>query len=505
MKNFQPRDYQELAHTQLVEKLKQQLKTLLVMATGSGKSKTIVSFIKKYEKHFHFVLVVKQRKLVNQLAQDTALFNLEYGVLMASHDMYDPTKNIQVCSIDTITARGEYPHIQSNKDLILIIDEADQAKSPTYQSMINMYFKHHPARTFLVGLTATPYNGLDFFDCYINPITPKQLRDRGFLVDYKYYIPKESIDYSNIIISKGEWSAKQVSAKLNTPSMIAACFESWLKHGDNRRTLVFCMDKKHAEAFCKYINDYFRRTMARFVYDKTSDEDREEIFRQFVDGEIIFLVNIRIITRGTDIPRIGTIIDCAATLNLNMHIQKLGRGSRINDLYDDCIVIDPAKNVLNNGHFYMEHPIDLSVEYKRKKSDLEVTQMKVCDASINSCFRAFEPQEAVNGCCPYCGAALKVEKKKKLSKYAKDKLFMESASEEAIEQKKMINEFKKILWKKKNLGKRYPNDIAKEKAHFDMLDKYGLEKILKIRKSIWIKDTTIATWKRKQYVPLGGM
>lgn len=489
---FKLRPYQEDAHALLVKKLKQKLKTLLVMPTGAGKSKTIVSFIKKYEKHFTFILVVQNRKLVNQLAEDTKLFGLDYGVFMADHDDLDLSKEIQVCSIDTINTRGVHPHIEKEKDIILIIDEADQATSAKFQNMINRYMSRTIARTFLIGLTATPYNGLDFFDCYIQPTTALELREEGFLVDYRYYIPKESVDYSDIIISKGEWSTKQVEAKLNTPSMIKSCFESWLRFGENRQTLVFCVNKQHAEATCEYINNYYQRKVAYFIYDKTSDEERNEIINKFNRGEAIFIVNIRIITRGVDIPMIGCILDQASTLKLNLHIQKLGRGSRVNGVYKDCIVIDPAKNVLNLGHFYQVHEINLSKPFKRTKKDLEVLGMKTCSA----CFRADEPQVFKGGLCPYCGFQNKVDVKPKMTKYQKDKIFMESASEEAIEQRKIINEFKKVLWKKQNLGKKYGYNIAKIKAHIELLDKYGLNKILKIQKSIGLQQNTIEQWQR---------
>jgi len=446
--------------------------------------------------------VVRNRKLVNQLAEDTKLFDLDYGVLMASHDEYDTSKSIQVCSIDTITARGEYPHITSKKDIILIIDEADQSKSSTYQSMINKYLSRTSARTFLLGMTATPYNQLDHFDEFINPITPKELLEQGFLVDYKYYIPKESVDYSNIIVSKGEWSTRQVGLKLNTPAMIKSNFESWLRVGETRQTLVFCMDKKHAENFCAHINDYYGSEMAAVVTDKTKDADRNIIFNKFNCGKLRFLINIKIIGRGVDIPCIGTILDCAATLNINWHIQKLGRGSRPNEFYKDCIVIDPAKNLLHNGHFYQYREISLTADFKRNKKDLEVLAMRVC----SKCFRASEPQGfGVRNICPYCGHGNTKIKKPKLSKAAKDKLFMESASPEQIEQRQMIKQYKSILWQKQHLGMKYKYDMACEAAHMVLLDKHGIDKVIKIRKTIGLKDDTIATWKRRrEYVPLGG-
>jgi superfamily II DNA or RNA helicase len=508
--SFTLRDYQEDAHKGIIEKFKQNLKTLLVMATGSGKSKTIVSFIAKYRKHFIFILIVKNRKLVEQLAKDTKLFNLDYGVFMASHDDFDPSKEIQVCSIDTITTRGEYPHIKGEKDLIVIIDEADQSKSPTYKSAINKYMSRKEllpdlkiGRTFLLGMTATPYNGLDHFDTFINPITPLELKKRGILVEYDYKIPKEALDYSNIKITKGDWNAKDVTAKMDTPEMIKTSFEKWLEFGQDRQTLIFCSNKKHAQNFVKYINNYYGKELAFFIFDKTPDDIREQKIKDFENGILRFLVNIRIITRGVDIPVIGCILDCAPTLNINLHIQKLGRGSRKNPFYLSCIIIDMVKNCVNNGGFYMKRPISLTSEVKRTRKDLEQVLMKVCE----KCFRGTEPEKFIKKqICPFCGYRNAKEKPKPISKREKNKIFLETASEEAIEQRKMINEYKKLLWKKQNLGRRYRKDIAKVYAHMDLLEKYGIEKVLKIRKSIGLSQETIDKFRRRnEYIPLGGL
>ncbi len=499
---FKLRDYQLKAHTQIEQKFREGIrKLLLVLSTGGGKSKIIVSFIDKHKDHFNFVLIVRGRKLVDQLSEDTKLFNLEYGVLMAGHEEYDPRKPIQVCSIDTIRSRGDYPRRDEEKDLIIIIDEADQAKASSYQSVIKHYFKRPNGRTFLLGVTATPFNGLDFFEDWVRPITADELKQRGFLVDYRYYIPKNSIDYSGVTISKGEWSTKQVSAKLNNPEMIKNSFHAWQEYGENRKTLVFCIDKKHAKRFCSYVNMYYEKEIAKFIHEKTPDDERKNIFNEFANGNLIFLVNLKIITRGVDLPIIGAILDLCSTLQINLHIQKLGRGSRPNEVYPDCIVIDPAKNLLNNGHFYEHREIDLTNPYKRNRKDLEDIQMRVCA----KCFRAGYTEKFIRlGECPYCGFKNKVKKAKPLSDYMKQKLFMEQATPEAIEQKKIINDFKKTLWKKQNLGRRYQYDMARKLACFDIIKKYGLDRAMKVQRSIGLTPDLVQEYNSKyNYKPLG--
>jgi len=184
VKNFVPRPYQTLAHEMIVESFKAKLKTLLLMSTGAGKSKLLVSFIKKYLDHYNWVIVVRKRDLVNQLAETFSEFDLEYGVFMANDSRYDSTKSIQVCSIDTLNARDTLPFIFDTKDIVLVIDEADESNAESYQNIITRYTKRNshtrpasfsteqlmkPMRdAFLLGLTATAFDvGLPHFDTVI--------------------------------------------------------------------------------------------------------------------------------------------------------------------------------------------------------------------------------------------------------------------------------------------------------------------------------------------------
>lgn len=494
------RDYQLEAHNLIIQNFKQNKKVLLKMMAGGGKSITAGSFIAKYKQFYKFVLIVRKRNLVEQLAEDALeTFNLDYSVFMANHEKMDLTKSIQVCSKDTMESRDILP-FEGEENVVLIIDECDEFKE--YQKkLIKRYSK--AKRFFYLGMTATPFNGLDHFDVCIEPIKPKELLKSGVLIDFDYKIPK-LIDYSDIEIVNGQFKADGVIKKLDNPKKIAEAFNAWLKFGDNRQTLIFCINKEHSKRVVEYINNYYQKEIAIHCDSDTPKHKRKEAIDKFKKGQIRFLSNIRLFTRGTNIVEIGTIWDQAATLSLNNHIQKLGRGSRKNPFYKDCILIDIANNCINNGGFYTDREVDLNSPYKKTKSDLETSQMRVCEA----CFRGAEPQEfGLKNICPFCGFSNKPIKIKKLSKYMENKTFLQTATEEQIEQRKMINEYKKELWKKQNLGKkRYRKDIAKEKAHEVMLKKYGLNKLLKIKKTIGLKQESIDKFKRRyEYQPLGGL
>jgi len=492
------RDYQLKSHELIIENFKLNKKVVLVVMAGGGKSITAGSFVAKYIKHFKFVLMVRKRDLVEQLAKDAlGTFDLDYSIFMANHPKMDLSKSIQVCSKDTMQSRDTLP-FEGEDDIIFIVDECDE--NTDYQREIIKRYSVSK-RFFYFGMTATPFNGLDFFDVAIEPIKPKELLKRGILVEYIYHVPP-IFNTEELEVIQGEFVTSQINKSLNSPRMIKDSFEWWLKVGENRQTMVFCINQDHGKNVEEYINNYYGMKVAICHDANTPKEERIAGIDAFKRGIYRFLINIGLYVRGTNIIEIGCILDLAPTLKLNRHIQKVTRGSRANPAYNDCLLIDIANNCINNGPVYTERVIDLSSNYKKKKSDLENVMMRVCE----KCFRADETAAfGVKNICPFCGHCNKPIKKKKLSKDAENKIFLESASEEAIEQKRMINEFKKALWKKKNIGKRYRNDIALIYTQQDFMKKYGLEKILKIKKAIWLKDSTVEDYKRKQYVPLGGL
>lgn len=480
---FELRDYQKLAHEMIIAGFLKKLRLLLLMSTGSGKSKTAVAFIKKFEKHFIFILIVRRRGLVTQLEDDLKLFGLDYGVFMAGHDLFNPEKNNQACSIDTLSNR-ELPHLESKKDIVLIIDEADESNAPSYQEVINTYMARTSSRTFLLGLTATAYDyALPHFDEALVPVTAKQLRANKSLVEYRYFIPAQK-DFSEIKIEKGEFNPKDVDRVFNSPKAIIDDFKLWQQYGEDRQTLIFCTSQNHARNFSDYINKLYGYRIAQWVDATTEDDIRLQVYKEFKNKEIKFLVNVRLITRGVDIPEIGCILDSAPTLSINLHIQKLGRGSRPNPYYSDCIVIDTANNLVNNGSFYKDRIVNLKSSRKFSRAQLG-EQMRVC----KSCFRGADPSEfGTKNTCPFCGFFNGKIPKKKISKAKQKELFLQNATDDQIEQLEMIKDFRKILWQFQNLGKRYSKDISIDKAHNKMIEKYGREKVMKIKNAIGLRS-----------------
>ncbi len=311
------RDYQIEAHEGMIKHFKLNQKVLLWVMAGGGKSITAGSFIAKYHQFYKFVLIVRKRNLVEQLAEDALdTFDLDYSIFMAGHEKMDLNKSIQVCSKDTMDARDYLP-FEGEDNVVVMVDECDEF--PDYQKEIIERYSAS-SRFFYFGMTATPFNGLDHFDVVLNPISARGLLKKGILVPFDYIIPKQ-LNFKDVEVVDGAFKTTDIIRKLDHPKAIAESFESWLCFGDNRQTLIFCINKEHSKRVVEYINNYYGKEMAIHCDADTPKEERKSAIDKFRRGTIRFLSNIRLFTRGTNIVEIGCIWDNACTLSLNNHIK----------------------------------------------------------------------------------------------------------------------------------------------------------------------------------------
>src|SRR3546814_17225460 len=67
-----------------------------------------------------------------------------------------------------------------------------------------------------------------------------------------------------------------------------------------------------------------------------------------LSGEIRIACSVRTLTTGIDWP-VACIVDAAPTRSEMLHVQKIGRGLRVNPPWEDCIILDHSDNTLRLG------------------------------------------------------------------------------------------------------------------------------------------------------------
>lgn len=307
---------------------------------------------------------------------------VDHGVLMAAHWNYRPHLGIQICSIDTVIARNLVPAAD-----LIIVDEVHQAVSEGYKE----FLKNYP-NTFLVGVTATPYceKGLRHIaDSIVHPISMQELVDCKYLVPFRIFAPSTpDLTHVKISSSTKDYVVKQLEGAMASKALFGNVIDHWKKLAANRPTLCFAVSVNHSKMLAQAFKE--AGIKAEHCDADTPDVERNDIIRRLEKGEIDIICNVGIFCTGVDIPKVSCIIFARPTTSRNLFVQQSGRGTRISEGKDDCLLLDHAGNTIKHGEPQFEPEVNLDGKASRRTIILS----KVC----KMCFRVFRGPS-----CPTCG------------------------------------------------------------------------------------------------------
>ena len=384
--SFILRDYQESAINQIRDKLKAGFKRpLMVLPTGGGKSAIFGKIIQSVIENGKKVLwTVHRRGLVRQMQGVLREhFDVEAGIIMAGVES-ELDKPVQLGTIQTYTRRQgldapEYNPFNVNADVVMI-DEAHRSISPSYQDVISAY-----KDKIIIGCTATACRadgrGLgEVYDCLIDVANIKTLTDQGYLAPIRYFVPQH-IDLDGVKMSMGDYQVKSLDEKTNTSKLIGDIVENWLRVAENRKTLVFGVNVKHSIAIC----EAFQRAgvKAEHLDARSSDEEREEVFKSMARGEITVLTNVALYQEGLDVPSVSCIVMARPTKSMGLLRQCIGRGLRPEKDKENCVLLDHG-NVIEE-HGLLEEDIIWSLDGTKKawskpirKTESKLVRCRAC-------------------------------------------------------------------------------------------------------------------------------
>lgn len=351
-------------------------KVLLHMATGSGKT-VIFSTVMKgvQQKGKKCVLVVRGRELVDNASKRLIRENVDHGVFMASHSGWDLGSSIQVCSIDTITARKKT--IDLPKADLVVIDEAHFAVSPSFRWLIDHYKE---SGAFFLSVTATPHvkTGLRHLaDEVVYPITIKELIDQRYLVPPRYFAPPSGINYSGVKIDSktGDYNPKDLLAAVEKTHVTGDIISHYKKLASNRPALLFAIDVEHSKKMVAALN--LSGIRAEHLDANSSDDLRKETMSKLENREIDVISNVGILCTGVDMPYVSAIIMARPTKSYNLYIQQIGRGTRPYQNKKDFLILDHADNIDEHGFIEYEKICNLDGKTFNQKRDPTI-RCKMC-------------------------------------------------------------------------------------------------------------------------------
>lgn len=168
--------------------------------------------------------------------------------------------------------------------------------------------------------------------------------------------------------------------------------DAYARVAAGQSAIVFCANVRHAQTVAACINA--RGHVAEALDAKTREDRRAGAIKRFVAGETRVLVNVRLLTEGTDLPRAECIVHAAPVGSLSDWIQKGGRGLRpsLSTGKTRCTVIDLHGSVHQHGLLDDPHVWTLDGAGVRQADALpQIGQCPKCYAWGRSASRCASP------------------------------------------------------------------------------------------------------------------
>lgn len=388
------RPYQREADTRALEQLGVVRSTLLVMATGLGKTQTFGAIAKHWPGR---VLVLAHRsELLDQARRRLQQMTGE-PVGLEQADFWAAGERLVVGSVQTLSRAQRLARFEARPFGLVIVDEAHHTSAKSYRRILEAF----PTAKVL-GVTATPDrgDGQALGEIYE---TVAYVRDIEAGIDDGYLVPVsvrqvvlERVDLSKVHTVAGDLNLGELDEQMQkeNETVAAKCIELC----EGRKTIVFSTKVATAHDLVATFNKVAGRLVAAAVDGETPWDQRRSVLAGHARGDFQFLVNVGIATEGYDCPEVSAVAIARPTKSRALYTQMAGRGLRVlSGLVEgvegadqrlskiaasckaDCLLLDFAGNAGRHalvspldilGGRLAEIPADIRSEVKQRAEEL---------------------------------------------------------------------------------------------------------------------------------------
>lgn len=332
---------------------------VIVLPTGAGKSLVIAELARLAKGRVLVLAHVKE--LVEQNHAKYEGYGLKGAIFSAGLGRKETDQQVVFASVQSVVRNLDS---FKNQFSLLVIDECHRVpddKNSSYQKVITHLRELNPGIKVL-GLTATPYRlGMGwiyqyhtrgqvrteesrfFRDC-IFELPIRYLLDENFLTPARMMdAPVLSYDFSQLKpANTGRYKEAEMDmvidkAKRATPQIV----EQILQYARERKgVMIFAATVRHAQE----IHGLLPEGETAIVIGDTPTPERDAIIQAFKNREIKYLVNVSVLTTGFDAPHVDLIAILRPTESVSLYQQIVGRGLRLSEGKNECLVLDYAGN-----------------------------------------------------------------------------------------------------------------------------------------------------------------
>ncbi|GGE18314.1 ATP-dependent helicase [Aureimonas endophytica] len=381
---------------------------LVDLATGTGKSVVIAELTRRLLSNFPDLRVLMLVHVKELVAQNCAAVQRLWpqapiGLYSAGLGKRESYRQIVFASVQSVYRKARE---LGRRDLVLI-DECHlvpNAGNGMYRRLLDDLAALPGADMRVAGFSATPYRldsgrldaGADrLFDETVFSYGIGQGIADGHLSPLISKASASEIDVSSVQRRGGEFVAGSLEAAAMDDDLIRRAVDETIRFGQDRRSwLVFCSGVAHAIE----VRDAMRARgiHAETVTGDTPTAERDRIIQDFRCGRIRCLTNANVLTTGFDAPATDLVVMLRPTLSTGLYVQIVGRGTRLANGKENCLVLDFAGNIRRHG------PVD-AVSVGPSKSGKTDGKVEVGEVRSKACPNC-ESMAALNASsCKECG------------------------------------------------------------------------------------------------------
>jgi superfamily II DNA or RNA helicase len=341
------RDYQQESVAQIFSHWSRDKNILVQQPTGAGKSLIIAAVIEEFIKLNRPVLLIAHKvELIRQLQAHCQKWfpQIEVGII-ANQQQFKRNENalIQIASIQAFNRLKTHQYPDAS---LVVFDEAHHCHARSYAQLFSHY-----ENSSILGVTATPmrldgkglktlYGGVNGFDHLITGVAVRELIERGYLSDFKFYTPVKLLDpkAAGIHTRMGDYVQSELEEYTRKTLIYGDVIKTWERHAKGLRTVVYPVSVKYSQELCKA----FQKAgyPAEHLDADTPAKKREAILNRFQRGKTLILCQHSIIIEGVDVPDIGAVVFARPTKSLTIWFQAIGRSLRPATNKQSAIIID---------------------------------------------------------------------------------------------------------------------------------------------------------------------
>lgn len=337
-------------------------RNLVVAATGTGKTVVAAFDYKRLCEQQggkpRLLFVAHRVELLRQAIETyrQVLRAPAFGEILAEGRQPDSSEHL-FATIMSVAARDLLTSHGADYWNTVVIDECHHLPASQFDS-----FASTIRPRFLLGLTATPERAdgrsvLQYFDARPDGSPAVELRlwdalDHQLLAPFEYYASTDNTDLSGIRWNHpGELAqlANVISGNDARARLVTHAIQKYVADHDGMRAIAFCVDIAHASFMADRLTAVGLPALA--ITSQTPRDVRERASQDLAAGRLKVLCAVDLYNEGIDIPEANTLLLLRPTQSPVVFQQQLGRGLRLADGKESCLVLDFVGRLQNDFRF----------------------------------------------------------------------------------------------------------------------------------------------------------